>query len=342
MNDRGTMATEISITIRAKDDFSKVFQALDAAFHRAAGSGGIAEGALSNLGDSFLAVSSSAHRAQSAVEEFALRSGENLDALAEENRARMEEHARQQEEFARQAGERRLALDAELAQQRIDLQQQTLDTLAKKQADHLDRMLAMDKAHAGNEDKLQAARLEMQLTHYTNFSKLIQDLAENRGKTMARIAKTLAISDALINAYLAANLVLARAPYPFNIPLSALVLAQGLSNVDRIRKINIAHGGLEKVPEDATFLLRQGERVLSPNQNRELTRFLASSAPREERGTVQIENVNIHLLENATSGDALLAMDPSELRQVIAERIIPGLDELARLGIRPNFVESNT
>ena len=254
----------------------------------------------------------------------------------------MEEQARQQEEFARQGGERRLAQEAEFAQQRIDLQQRTMDALAKKQADHLDRMLAMDKTHAGEEAKQQVARLEHQLALYTAFSTAIQDLAENQGKTMARIAKALAIADALIHAYLAANLVLAKAPYPFNIPLSALVLAKGLSNVDRIRKVNVAHGGLEKVPEDSTFLLRQGERVLSPNQNRELTRFLASSATREETGTVQIENVNIHLLENATSGDALLAMDPSELRNVIAERIIPGLDELARLGIRPNFVESNT
>ena len=31
-----------------------------------------------------------------------------------------------------------------------------------------------------------------------------------------------------------------------------------------------------------------------------------------------------------------------EVRDGVAERIVPALDELARLGIRPQFVESNT
>ena len=37
----------------------------------------------------------------------------------------------------------------------------------------------------------------------------------------------------------------------------------------------IAHGGLENVPADSTFLLKKGERVLSPSQNKDLERFMS-------------------------------------------------------------------
>jgi hypothetical protein len=162
---------------------------------------------------------------------------------------------------------------------------------------------------------------------------------------MAQTAKALATAQALIDTYLAANAALAQVPYPLNFLAAAAVTAQGLANVQRIQQVNVAHGGLERVPEDATFLLKQGERVIAPQQNRDLTAFLAAqpaqpSQPPQAGMTVQ--QLTVHVLENAASAQALLAMDRAELRQVVAERIIPALDELARLGIRPRFVESNT
>ena len=39
----------------------------------------------------------------------------------------------------------------------------------------------------------------------------------------------------------------------------------------------IAHGGLDYVPSESTYLLDKGERVLSPKQNKDLTSFLANS-----------------------------------------------------------------
>ena len=37
----------------------------------------------------------------------------------------------------------------------------------------------------------------------------------------------------------------------------------------------IAHGGLDNVPAERTYLLDKGERVVSPAQNRDLTSFLS-------------------------------------------------------------------
>ena len=146
--------------------------------------------------------------------------------------------------------------------------------------------------------------------------------------------------EALVKAYLAANNALASVPYPYNIPLAGVVLAAGLANVEQIRKVNVAHGGLERVPEDATYLLKQGERVLSPNQNKDLSRFL-NQEPSGSASPVKIEKMTVHILENATNAESLLRMDSSDLKQVVTERLIPTLDELGRMGIRPHYTDQD-
>lgn len=55
-----------------------------------------------------------------------------------------------------------------------------------------------------------------------------------------------------------------------------------------------AHGGLEAVPEDATYVLKRGERVLAPEQNRDLTEYLER---RDDKGGDSDRPlvVNLHL-----------------------------------------------
>lgn len=54
----------------------------------------------------------------------------------------------------------------------------------------------------------------------------------------------------------------------------------------------IAHGGLDYVPSESTYLLDKGERVLSPNQNKDLTNFLSkgSSSTGETNITINVDN----------------------------------------------------
>jgi hypothetical protein len=172
---------------------------------------------------------------------------------------------------------------------------------------------------------------------YRTFFEQLAELAASQGRAMAGTGKTLAIAAALIDTYRAANAALASVPYPLNFAAAALVLAEGLANVQKIRQVNVAHGGMQEVPEDSTFLLQRGERVLSAPQNRDLTRFLEGGG--SAGGSVTVQNLEIHLLENATAGQALLTMSRAEWRHVVTEKLIPALNELAALGIRPAFVE---
>ena len=147
--------------------------------------------------------------------------------------------------------------------------------------------------------------------------------------------------NALIDTYQAANKAMASVPFPANIAAAALVITKGLENVQKIRQTNVAHGGLEAVPADSTFLLRRGERVLTPNQNRDLTEFLEGSGDGGSGTSVTVQNMEVHILENAAAGETLLHMDNAEWRQVLTDRIIPAMDELAALGIRPAFATDN-
>jgi hypothetical protein len=102
----------------------------------------------------------------------------------------------------------------------------------------------------------------------------------------------------------------------------------------------IAHGGLENVPSESTFLLDKGERVLSPRQNTDLTTFLQSQGSASNDGrSIVIEQVNIEVLPNATSASALLEMDRNEIKEVVAGPLIQALNDLDDEGVRPNFVE---
>jgi len=95
-----------------------------------------------------------------------------------------------------------------------------------------------------------------------------------------------------------------------------------------------AHGGLDYVPDEQTYLLQRGERVLSPRQNTDLTEFLNDGGA---GGGPVIQNLTIHVLENATNVDAFARMDKIQLRQTLGYPIIDALNEMSNIGVRPDF-----
>lgn len=64
--------------------------------------------------------------------------------------------------------------------------------------------------------------------------------------------------------------------------VSTFALASGLALA------GVAHGGLENVPREGTYLLSGGERVVQPEQNAMLTRFLANQDSGGGRGPIHI------------------------------------------------------
>lgn len=89
-------------------------------------------------------------------------------------------------------------------------------------------------------------------------------------------SKKWATAQAIINGALAATRALAEAGPYLGPPLAASI---GALTAVQIKKINeqeysAAHGGLSYVPDESTYLLQKGERVLSPRQNEDLAQFM--------------------------------------------------------------------
>lgn len=58
-----------------------------------------------------------------------------------------------------------------------------------------------------------------------------------------------------------------------------------------------AHGGLTSVPKEQTYLLDKGERVLSPNQNRDLTQYITNNN-NSSNGSSQSASPNIRIINS--------------------------------------------
>ena len=84
-----------------------------------------------------------------------------------------------------------------------------------------------------------------------------------------------------------------------------------------------AAGGLDDVPATGTFLLHQGERVLAPEQNRDLKKFMKNG------GGVTIGKLS--MFEGANLTEAFLDAPPDTFRK-ISEKILVGLNELGDEG----------
>ena len=184
--------------------------------------------------------------------------------------------------------------------------------------------------------------MAQRLSLATGFWENLNNIAEAAGQRQASSIKALATVTALIKAYQAYNMALASLPFPFNLAAAGATLAQGLAQVQRIRSTPLpsfhtgsgvlGSGDLVRLPgmapDEGAAVLQTGERVQSREE-------VAAGGG----GDVHLE---VHLFENATHADAMLRMSRADWRQVLTERLIPALDDVARLGIRPRFVANNT
>jgi hypothetical protein len=158
-------------------------------------------------------------------------------------------------------------------------------------------------------------------------------LAAAFGKKGLKLMQGLSIAQATMKAYEAFNMALASVPYPYNFIAAATTLAAGLTQVASIaaQKPPSAHGGLTNVPREQSYLLDRGERVVSPQQNKDLTEFIQRT---EEGGAgLSIENVVIEVLPNATNIDAFMSMDKNDIRDLVEEKLIEPFRDLKKAGI---------
>lgn len=200
------------------------------------------------------------------------------------------------------------------------------DTEMQRSAETTQQLMKDMQSLATYQTQNQNTRYQM----LTGFLGNMSQATKLFGKETFGVTKALGIAEATVGAYLSFNRTMGAYPYPINAALAAVSLATSLAQVSRIASTSagIAHGGLDYVPKEQTYLLDRGERVLSPRQNRDLTAFLDGG----NANGVTIENIYIEILPNVTDAGALNDLDERALRDFVEDRLLNALRELKLAG----------
>lgn len=125
-------------------------------------------------------------------------------------------------------------------------------------------------------------------------------------------------------------------PFPANLAAAATVAAETASIIGNIKAIGLtgmAHNGIDNIPREGTWLLDGGERVLNPQQNKDLTNYLNNRQNGASDGNVQIS-------QQITFADGSASVNTQGQKQ-IAESLNNAMNDWARRESRQGGVLFN-
>ena len=89
---------------------------------------------------------------------------------------------------------------------------------------------------------------------------------------------------------------------------AALQVAQAAS-MKSVNLTGMAHDGINNIPKEGTWLLDGGERVLNPEQNKDLTRYLSEARESNSSPNVNLNPNFVIVDERQNLGDYLFGSD---------------------------------
>ncbi|QHB89521.1 transglycosylase SLT domain-containing protein [Acinetobacter baumannii] len=206
---------------------------------------------------------------------------------------------------------------------------------------HAERMLMIDQQYELDKASLGTKAAADTLSGMTDLMGALLGEQSAGYKAMFAMSKAFAIAQAIINAPKTFSDVyasVAAIPYvgPYLAPVMAgAAVAVQLAQVAQIKSTNLtgmAHDGIDYVPQEGTWLLNKGERVLNPQQNRDFTNFLSSQKLQHGSGV----NITINVPAGYTArerklsnGDVTIDVVRQEIEQAFT-----------RLGTQANSHES--
>ncbi|WP_426978722.1 tape measure protein [Acinetobacter johnsonii] len=163
------------------------------------------------------------------------------------------------------------------------------------------------------EEEYQQQRLGMQMAYGAqygaDFAGMMMGLVDSSSTAYALlggIQKGAALFSTAMNSYTAISAAWASAPFPYNLPAVGIATMEtGLlqAAVSALSPVGMAHNGIDNIPREGTWLLDGGERVLNPQQNKDLTNYL-SQAQQSNSSTSTPQNLQINnILDPSIVGD---------------------------------------
>lgn len=163
------------------------------------------------------------------------------------------------------------------------------------------------------EEEYQRQRLEMQLSYGAqygaDFAGMMMGLVDSSSSAYAVLGtaqKAFALYSVMMDSKVAISKAWASAAFPYNMPAVGMAVMQtGLlqAAVQALSPVGMAHNGIDNIPKEGTWLLDGGERVLNPQQNKDLTNYLAEKqASQTQQTALQQLQIN-NILDPAIVGD---------------------------------------
>ena len=191
--------------------------------------------------------------------------------------------------------------------------------------EHLDNLWAMEQDHAlkqqSLDEQLKNSRIAIQENAFSAMTSIagmffgknskMQQAAFIMERTYATQKALMNVKETYSNTFNAISAIPLVGPYlamPAAIAASAIQVAQaaGIGGMTAPSVAGIAHGGLTNVPKEATYMLQKDERVLSPNQNKDFTRFMNTAG---RQGNITINNNSSAQVSARQNPDGTVTVD---------------------------------
>lgn len=224
-----------------------------------------------------------------------------------------------------------------------ELERFELLELAKQE--HMDNMWAMEEDYALKEKTLSDQIQDAKLQNYGNTMGAMAGLlgafaGENNrvSQMMFAAQKGYALAQIFLNNKVALSEAWASAPFPYNVPAVAMAALETGALAAAAQTITpmfsgIAHGGLDYVPKEQTYLLDKGERVLSPNQNKDLTNFMQGN--QNGGGGGGVGEVNIVVSVDAKGNSSMTGDTANNFARTMAQQV----EQTARNVVRKELMQ---
>ena len=188
-----------------------------------------------------------------------------------------------------------------------DVYEDKEELLRLAHAEHLAKMAVLDEDYANKTTSLAEASAMAKLTIAQTNTNALGTLAgavfgqqSTAAKAVFAMEKGLALQRIFLESKVALSKAWSSAAFPYNLPAVAMAALETGALASAVQTITpmfsgVAHGGMDYIPSESTFLLDKGERVLSPRQNKDLTNYLANggssgSSTGETNISINIDN----------------------------------------------------
>ena len=243
---------------------------------------------------------SEANKTIAAREEAAIRAGADFKKDADIGVAKQEDGASGVESFFgvnfNEIAEKQAELKAIKTSHIEEMTQLAVDGKIDEQ-EKLARIAEIEREHAIKQADLKKEGRKQAEADTWNA---INTLGASGSKKAFALAKAANIGKTVMNTAQAVSNALANIPTPFNIPAAIAIGAAGLVQVNNIKRQKMPqfHDGITDVPRSGSYLLDQGERVLSSKLNADLKEDLARRN-NGSSGDSQPTNINLTLPDTA-------------------------------------------